>query len=128
MAGIPKQITLHGGTHGARVDGVVAHVGAVVDAGDDQIGAVTQQTRQRNVHAVRRRAVDIAKAVGRAVHVERRMQGQRIGLGAVVVLGSDHLNLGNVLERFMERHDARCLVAVVVGDQDFHGGRASRPL
>ncbi|MCY1536103.1 hypothetical protein D9M68_715450 [compost metagenome] len=48
------------------------------------------------------------------------MQRQRIRFGAVVVLGRHHLHLGQILERFVQRHDAGRLVTVVVGDEDFH--------
>ncbi len=72
------------------------------------------------MHAVGGRAVDVAKAIGRRVHIQRRMQRQRIRFGAVVVLGRHHLHLGQILERFIQRDDARRLVTVVVGDEDFH--------
>ena len=49
------------------------------------------------------------------------MQRERIGLGAVVVLGRHHLHIGHLLQGVVKRHNAICTVAIVVGDQYFHG-------
>ena len=65
-----EQVAFHRRGDGARVERVVAHVGAVVDAGDDQVGPVLEQPGERDVDAVGRRAVDVAKAVGRRVYTE----------------------------------------------------------
>ena len=62
-------------------------------------------------------SVDVAKAFGAVVKVEGRVQRERVGFGTVVVLGSHHHNLSNVLECFIQSDYARGLVAVVVGDQ-----------
>ena len=77
------------------------------------------------MHTVGRRSVHITEAVVGLVHIQRRVQGQRIGLGTVVVLGRDDFNLHPVegFQGIVQRHDARSLVAVVVGDQNFHGLR-----
>jgi len=75
------------------------------------------------VHAIGGRAIDIAKAIAGAVHVQRRMQGECVGLGAVVVLRGDHLDFAEVLDRLVKGDDAGRLVAVVVGKQYFHGVR-----
>ena len=48
------------------------------------------------------------------------MQGQRIRFGRVIVLRRNHLNLSYLLERFIQRDDACSLVAVVVGEENFH--------
>ena len=66
-----KKKPLHGSAHGARIDGVVAHVGAVVDAGYHQIGSVSKQSREGDMNAIGRRAIHIAKAVGCLVHIQR---------------------------------------------------------
>jgi hypothetical protein len=102
------------------VPDVVAHVGAVVDAADHEVGTVAEQTGQGDVHAVGRRAVHVAEAVGRFVDVQRRVQRERIRLRAVVVFRRDDLDFAQVADRFVQRHDAGCLVAVVVGEQDLH--------
>jgi hypothetical protein len=57
------------------------------------------------------------------VHIQRRVKGERVGLGAVVVLGRHNLDLGERRQRLRQRHDARRLVAVVVAEQDLHAGR-----
>ncbi|OQB99423.1 MAG: hypothetical protein BWX79_03139 [Alphaproteobacteria bacterium ADurb.Bin100] len=117
-----EQVALHRRAHGAGVDGVVAHVGAVVDARDHQVGPVAQQAGQRDVHTIGRRAVHVAKTVGGRLHVEWRMQCQRVRFGAVVLLRRHHFDLGHGPQRLVQRHDAGSLVAVVVGNEDFHGG------
>ena len=66
-----KQKTLHGGTHSARINGVVTHIGAVVDARYHQVRAVAKQAAQSHVHAVSRRAIDITKTVLALVHIKR---------------------------------------------------------
>jgi hypothetical protein len=91
-----EQVALHRRAHRAGVDGVVAHVGAVVDAAHHQVGPVAQQARERDVHAVGRRAVDVAKAVGASLTYSGALQRQRVRLGAVVVLGRDHLDIAEV--------------------------------
>ncbi len=118
-----EQVALHGRAHGAGIDGVVSHVGAIVDAGDDQVGPEAQQPGERDVHAVGGGAVHVAEAVGRLVDVQGRMQRERVGLGTVVVLGSHHVDIdaGDLAQCGMERHDARRLVAVIVGKKDLHG-------
>ena len=115
-----KQIAFHGRTHGAGINGVVAHIGAVVDARDHQVWPVVQQARECDVHAVGRRAVHVTKTVGAAVHVQRGVQGKRVGLGAVVVLGGDDFHLGHVFKGVKQGQQAGRLVAVVVGNEDFH--------
>ncbi len=59
--------------HRARIERVFAHVLAVVDTRDDDIGAIVEYTRQGNVHTVGRRPVHIPKA---ARGIEKR-QGPR---------------------------------------------------
>ena len=115
-----KQITLHGGPHGAGINGVVAHVGTVVDTRQHQVRAVVQQPRQGDVDTISRRAIDIAKTIGRTLHIQRCVQGQRIGLGAVVVLGGHHFDRGDVFERLVQRHNARSPKTIVVANKNFH--------
>ena len=72
----PEQKTFSGRRHGARVQRVVAHVGAIVDARHDQIGPLTEHAGERHVHAIGRRAVDEIKAIGRLLHRQRALQRQ----------------------------------------------------
>jgi hypothetical protein len=48
-----EQIAFHGGRDGAGIQGVIAHVGPLVDAGEHQIRPFRQQPGERDVHAVR---------------------------------------------------------------------------
>ena len=78
IAGMPNRKPSIAAGHRARMKRVVAHVGAVVDARDDQIGPLRQQPGERDVHAVGRRAGDVAERVERlAVAVARRVDRQR---------------------------------------------------
>ena len=115
-----KQIPLHGRAHRARIQGVIAHIGTVVDARDHQVRAIAEQTGQGDVYTVRGCAVDVAEPVFGPVNVQRGVQGQGIGFGAVVVLWGHHFNIGNGLECRVQGDDAVGPKAIVVGDQDFH--------
>ena len=72
------------------------------------------------MHTVGRRAVDITKAIAGPLNIQRRMQGQGIRFGTVVVLGCYHLDLGNLLDRLIKRRNAWRLKTVVVANQNFH--------
>ncbi|MNT25438.1 hypothetical protein D3C72_1609570 [compost metagenome] len=115
-----EQVPLHRRTHRARVDCVVTHVCTVVDAGDNQIGPVAQQAGQRNVHAIGRRAIDIAKPIGGLVHIQRCIQRQCVGFGAVVVLRGHHFHISYRLQRIMQRHNAGRLISIIVTKQYLH--------
>ena len=73
------------------------------------------------MNAVRRGAIYIAKAIGGAVDIQRRIQGQCVGFCAVIHLGRDHLDLGYVLQRFVQSDQACSLETVVIGNKYFHG-------
>ena len=60
----PEQEAFHRRRDRPRVQRVVAHVGTLVDAGDDEIGTVLEQPGKREMDAVGRRPVDVAVAVG----------------------------------------------------------------
>ena len=120
QSGDAEEITLHGRAHRAGVNRVVAHVGAVVDTRNHQVRPVTEQAGQRDVHTVRRRAIDETKAVGSGMHVQGGMQGQRIAFGAVVDLRCHNLHICNRFEGFIQGDDPRGLVAVVVANENFH--------
>ena len=86
------------------------------EAEKDQIGAVIQNLRrQGNVHAVGWRASDIAHAGALFAYINRRVHRQGIGLGAVVVLGRDHLDLGEFRQLGVQGLNARRVKAIVIG-------------
>ncbi len=122
IAGMPNKKTFHGRTHGAGINGVIAHICAIVNAGQHQIRPIAQQPRQSNVHTIGRRTIHIPKSIGCTVHVQRRVQSQGIGFGTVIVLrGHDlhlhPLNLGNGL---VQGHNTRGLKSIVVRNKYFH--------
>ena len=55
--GQAEVVSFKGGGDGAGVEDVFAHVGAVVDAGDDHVGQGVEVAGKREVNAVRRGAV-----------------------------------------------------------------------
>jgi len=88
MAGTPNKKPSMAAPTGAGVDGVIAHVGAVVDARYHQVRPVIQQARQGNVHAVCGCAVDVAKTVGRPVHVQGECSVSALDLALLLCSGA----------------------------------------
>jgi DNA-nicking Smr family endonuclease len=75
---------------GAGVDHVVAEVGAVVDAGEDDVRIAVQHAGQRQVHAVGGRAGDAPGVLVAAQRAHRLVEGEEIGsAGTVAVRGDD---------------------------------------
>ena len=118
--------------HGAGVGDVVAEVGAVVDAGDDQVGGeALDQAEARQAHAVHRRAVGgvAAAAVGERDlrHPQRPPGGDRAGHRRAVAVGGDHRQAHplDAHERPAQGLQAVGLDAVVVGQQHVEHGLPS---
>ena len=116
-----EQEALHRRRDGARIERVLAHVGALVDSGDDEVRALLEQARQRQVDAVGRRSVDVAKAVRGGVDREAAVERQRVRRAARVLLGRDDVEIAEPFARLDERGQPGSEVAVVVGDEDAHG-------
>ena len=109
----------------------VAEVGAVVDAGDDDVGLeAVDQTQRGHAHAVHRRAVagEAVRAVAER-HLgdpQRAAEGDRPGRGRAVAVGRDHGQL-HVLERHQrapQRLQPFGVDAVVVGEEHAEHGTA----
>ena len=66
------------------------------------------------MHAVRRGSVNVPEAIGALVNIQRRMQGQRIGFGTIVVLRRNHLDVSMCFEGLIQCHDARGLIAIII--------------
>ena len=58
-----EQVALGGRGDGARIERVVAHVGAAVDARNDHVGLEVEEARHRHVDAIGRRPVHVVEAV-----------------------------------------------------------------
>ena len=115
---------LQRGRDGARVGDVVAQVGAVVDAGHDEVGLeVADQAEVGEPHAVDRGAV--ARVADGAVverhlgHPQRPPRGDRAGGGGHVGVRRDHGELDVVQrdQRAPERLQTLGVDAVVVGEE-----------
>ena len=122
----PEDDPLEGRRDRSRVGDVVAEVGAVVDPGDDQVGAAAEQAELGEADAVDRRAVgrEAAVAVAELDLLDRqRRAGRDAPRGrAAVGIGSDHVDLDAVE---LAQGPARGLQArggdsVVVGQKDPH--------
>ena len=126
---------LGGCADGARVEDVGTAVGAEVDAGEHDVGALVQQGGEGELHAVGGRAVDAEAVEVRFVELDRP-QGleDREGVADARLLahGGDHVDLVAALhERPVQGAQAGSADAVVVGDEYVHKvlavGRRCRP-
>ncbi len=122
-----EEKTLGGRGDGARIDRVVAHVRAEVDAGDDEVRQLVEEAGHRQVHAIGRRAVHEQEPVGGAPHRERAVERQRIGGAAAIALRRDHRDFAQIGQCIGEMRETRREVAVVVGEEDAHPATPSGP-
>src|SRR5204862_8137505 len=79
-----------------------------------------QQPGDREVNAVRRRAVYEPEAVRRCAHRKRPIEGERVGGAAAVTLGRHHGDARTIGERFCKDCDTRREVPVVVAEEHAH--------
>ncbi|CPP10934.1 Uncharacterised protein [Bordetella pertussis] len=112
--GDAEQVALAGRGHRAGIKRVVAHVGAVVDAGHHQVGTRIHQAGQGDVHAIGRRAVDVDEAVGSGAHRQRPVQGQGVRGAAVIRLRRDHGQFAQPGQRLDQRFQPGGVVTIVV--------------
>src|SRR5258708_2288403 len=115
-----EEIALDRGGHRARIDRVVAHVCAEVDARHDHVRREVEQSGHGDMHAIGGRAVHREVAVRRAPYDKRPVERERIGRAGGVALGRDHRHFAQAGERLGEQRDAGGEVAVVVRDEDSH--------
>ena len=123
---MPEHDALERGRDRAGVGDVVAEVGAVVDPGDDQVGALAEQPEVGEAHAVDRGALG-GEADGAVVELDlldpdRRVGGDQRAVPLRLVCGaitrtSTSVDLG---ERASQGVQARGADAVVVCQQDDH--------
>ena len=69
--GNAEQVALHRRGHRPRIDSVVAHVGAEIYPGHDEVRREVEQPGHRDVDAIGRGAVDRVVAIRRLAHGER---------------------------------------------------------
>ena len=124
--GNPEKGPFHGTGHGAAVQAVAARIVAVVDARHQKIRPVVPEpVFQCHLAAVRRGAVARKDADALAVgglfpHPEILVQRERAGAGAPPVMGREHGDARHGGQRQGHRPDARCLHAVVIGQENMH--------
>lgn len=120
--GDAEQIGFGSGGNGARIEGIVSHVGAVVNAREHQIGVEVRQGVQGEVDAVGGRAADIVKAVFGLAQMQWAVEGERVADAAAVALGGDDAHVGKFGGDAGKHGDALRQIAVVVADEDVHSG------
>ena len=90
---------LHRGTDRARIEGVGAQVGAVVDAGEDHVGPLLQQGKQGQLDAVAGGAAAgpgrdaIGKELVGPLRPQGALQGQAVARGGALLVGANHRDL-----------------------------------
>ena len=133
IAGNAQDDPLEGRSDGARVGHVVAQVRPVVDARDDQVRLLAQESEVGEANAVHWRAIG-RKSLVAVVELDLLDPERRAGRDAprgrrAVRVGRDemHLHPVELAERAAERLDALGADSVVVGDQDPHTGRVYEP-
>ena len=118
IAGMPSSAPSNAPGHRARVRHIVSEVPAFVDPGHDEIRKPAEDLRDREVHAVGRRAVDGEDIVGHRFEPERTPERQRVADGARFEHRRDDRDRTKRPERLGERDDALGSIAVVVGDEN----------
>ena len=76
--------TFHRGGDGAGVQHVLAHVLAVIDAAQHEVGALGHQRLEREHHAVGRRAVDLPAPLAAPHRTQRMMQRDDCSIGFIL--------------------------------------------
>ena len=115
-----EDIAFDGGGHRTRIHRIVAHVGAAVDAGHDQIGTVVEKPRQGQMHAIRGRSAHHEDIFGSVGYRKRFIERERIARAAVVMLGRYDGNAAESAHFVGKRIDAGRHVAVVIADENMH--------
>jgi hypothetical protein len=101
---------------------VVAHIGAVIDPGNDDVRQFRQQPGYGEMHAIGWRAVDVIKAAGGLSHRQRAIQGQRVAGTAAVAFRGNYSDRAQRRECTLQGGQARRKITVVVAEQDAHAG------
>ena len=116
----PQETPFHRRRDRTRIQHIVAHVGAGIDARHHHVRFLFQQTGNRQMHAVGRGAVDTDKTIRRHGRTDRGFQGEGIGGATAITLRRNHGDLAVCGKRLGQGADTGGLVAVVVADQNPH--------
>ena len=104
-----------GGSNSARVKDVAAQVVAVVDAGDDEVGAFAK-LKQAKVGAVGGSATDRPDTGADFLDAQRVKQGERVRGCAALAIGRDDVDLGYLGERAGEDRESVGTHPIIVGE------------
>jgi hypothetical protein len=119
-----EETTFDRGCYGARVQHVVAEVRAVVDAGDDHVVLFFEQAGDREMHAIRRCAVEHeVLALAERQHAQRHVESERVAGAAAVAVGRDDSDLAQLGQGIAQCSDPVGAIAVVVADENLHCGK-----
>ncbi|MNF99969.1 hypothetical protein D3C84_828900 [compost metagenome] len=112
--------------HCAGVDDIIPQVGTVIDAGHHHVWLGPHQLVDRQVHAVRRRALDrialdpIKAGFAEAGDPQRHLQRQGVTRAAAVAIRRHHYDLATGSQRRAEGTNALGVYAIVITDQNSH--------
>ena len=98
----------------------------MIDTRDDDVGQVLEQPRDREMHAVGRRAVDVLVTEVGTPHGERTIERQGIAGAGAIALGCDDRDFTEWRERFGQSLKARGEVTIIVAEENPHGGGRAR--
>jgi hypothetical protein len=115
-----QETPLHRRGDGTRIDHVVAEIGAVIDARHHQVRLIVEESRQREVHAIGRRTIDLVAILPVLLDPERGRQGQRIARSRTIPIRRDHDNVRDLRQCGGQRVDPGCEIPVIVTYKDFH--------
>ena len=104
----------------AGIDDIVAEVRRVVDAGHHDVGLEVEQSGQREMDAVGRRARDAVAAVVHAGDADGLVERQRIAGARAVAIWRDDGDAADDSQTFGQYAYAGRVDAVVVGNQNSH--------
>ena len=88
--GMPSVTASIAAGDGAGIQHVLAHVRAVIDAGEDEVGPLRHQAPHRQQHAVGRRAVHLERAVAAPAGRSGRWSVREWRSAALFPVGRDH--------------------------------------
>ncbi len=100
------------------VGDVVRHVGAAIDAGDDEIRGLGEKLPHREGHAVGRGSRHREHALADVLEAKRLVDGERVAHRAHLFRGSDDGDDANLRELRRERTNSRGRDPVVIGHEN----------
>jgi len=118
---IAQEATFDSGRDRSGIKRVVTEIRPRIDARDDHIGLDLEQPRDREMDAVRRRAVYAHETVIHLGGANRIFQGKGVTGATSITVGNDHAEVGNDLERLDKPGQPGGAIAVVITHEYMQG-------